>query len=402
MTVYNDVPITYDAIGNPLNDGEWTYTWQHGRQLASMSKDGETVSFVYNEDELRVQKTSTNTGTTKYTLHGKNIVHLTNGNDELHFFYDAQGRVAVVDYNGESYRYMHNLQGDVIALVDEIGNKVVEYWYDAWGKPTNVTGSMAETLGVLQPFRYRGYVWDEEVGLYYLRSRYYRSQLGRFINSDTMIDENIYCYCNNAITICHDNDGTLTEVIINGKTFYGEYYGLSEDLASAIDIILADEKSYAYSKCIGRNEKGKKIYKYGIYKDKGVIRVCCVYLVVGLYGGSKKISSRRKDAVKLTSYDQLEPGMEIFQGNSHIGIVVLFDFGDGEGYRLGVLQSTSTGKFKSYSTTCFENDKNAGPNITPLTPDNFNKKWKYVRTPSIDPETAFFFNPRNKFYLWEN
>ena len=68
------------------------------------------------------------------------------------------------------------------------------------------------------------------------------------------------------ITICHDNDGTLTEVIINGKTFYGEYYGLSEDLASAIDIILADEKSYAYSKCIGRNEKGKKIYKYGIYK----------------------------------------------------------------------------------------------------------------------------------------
>ena len=67
--------------------------------------------------------------------------------------------------------------------------------------------------------------------------------------------------------------------------------------------------------------------------------------------------------------------MEVFQGNSHIGIVVLFDFGDGEGYRLGVLQSTSTGKFKSYSTTCFENDKNAGPNITPLTPDNFNKKW---------------------------
>ena len=94
--------------------------------------------------------------------------------------------------------------------------------------------------------------------------------------------------------------------------------------------------------------------------------------------------------------------MEVLQGNSHIVIVVLFDFGDGEGYRLGVLQSTSTGKFKSYSTTCFENDKNAGPNITPLTPDNFNKKWKYVRTPSTDPETAFFFNPRNKFYLWEN
>ena len=58
LTAYNGVPITYDAIGNPLSDGTWTYTWQHGRQLAQMSKDGETVSFVYNEDGLRVQKTA--------------------------------------------------------------------------------------------------------------------------------------------------------------------------------------------------------------------------------------------------------------------------------------------------------------------------------------------------------
>lgn len=104
MTAYNGVPITYDTIGNPLSDGAWTYSWQHGRKLAQMSKDEETVSFVYNEDGLRAQKTASSTGTTKYILHGKNIVHLTNGNNELHFFYDAQGRVAVVDYNGTAYR----------------------------------------------------------------------------------------------------------------------------------------------------------------------------------------------------------------------------------------------------------------------------------------------------------
>ena len=80
--------------GNPLAFGTRTYTWQHGRQLAETSKDGETVSLVYNEDGLRVQKTATSTGVTKYILHGKNIVHLTNGDDELHFFYDAQGKVA--------------------------------------------------------------------------------------------------------------------------------------------------------------------------------------------------------------------------------------------------------------------------------------------------------------------
>ena len=211
LTAYNDVPIMYDAIGNPLNDREWTYTWQHGRQLASMSKDDETVSFVYSEDGLRVQKTSTSTGTTKYTLHGKNIVHLTNGIDELHFFYDAQGRVAVVDYNGESYRYMHNLQGDVIALVDEIGNKVVEYWYDAWGKPTGKNGTMAETLGKVQPFRYRGCLWDEETELYYLRSRYYMVQWSRFANADTVMEWNLFTYCKNNPLKHSDYTGRISE-----------------------------------------------------------------------------------------------------------------------------------------------------------------------------------------------
>ena len=208
LTAYNDVPITYDAIGNPLNDGEWTYTWQHGRQLASMSNAGETVSFVYNEDGLRVQKTSTSTGTTKYTLHGKNIVHLTNGNDELHFTYDAQGRVAVVDYNGAYYRYMYNLQGDVIALVDENGNKVVEYWYDAWGKPTAKSGTMAETLGKMQPFRYRGYVWDEEIDFYYLRSRYYRSTWCRFVNADIIVSDNMFAYTHSSPVLKYDSNGT--------------------------------------------------------------------------------------------------------------------------------------------------------------------------------------------------
>ena len=61
------------AIGNPLNDGTWTYTWQNGRQLKKMQKSDETVEFVYNENGLRVQKTATSTGVTKYTLHGKNI-----------------------------------------------------------------------------------------------------------------------------------------------------------------------------------------------------------------------------------------------------------------------------------------------------------------------------------------
>ncbi len=207
LTAYNGAQIQYDGTGNPVNDGEWIYTWQHGQQLAQMSKDGEAVSFVYNEDGLRVQKTATSTGTTKYILHGKNIVHLTNGQNELHFFYNAQGKAAAVEYNGTSYRYLHNLQGDVIALIDGNGNRVVEYSYDAWGKPIQKTGTMADTLGTLQPFRYRGYVWDEETGLYYLRSRYYRPEWDRFVSADCVMQTNLYGYCSNNPISYVDPDG---------------------------------------------------------------------------------------------------------------------------------------------------------------------------------------------------
>ena len=90
--------------------------------------------------------------------------------EELHFFYDAQSRPAFVEYEGTMYRYTHNLQGDIAAIVDANGTLVVEYKYDTWGKPISITRTLKTTLGELNPFRYRGYVYDEETGLYYRRS----------------------------------------------------------------------------------------------------------------------------------------------------------------------------------------------------------------------------------------
>ena len=211
LTAVNGSTIRYDAIGNPLSDGTWTYTWQNGRQLQKMQKSGVTAEFVYNADGLRVQKT-VNGVATKYTLHGKNVVHMTSGTDELHFFYDAQNRPAVVVYNGVPYAYVKSLQGDVIALLDGTGNVVVSYVYDAWGAPIGKSGSMAETLGTVQPFRYRGYVFDEETGLYYLRSRYYNPGWGRFVNADALIDQNLYSYCKNSPMQFHDPSGYREEL----------------------------------------------------------------------------------------------------------------------------------------------------------------------------------------------
>ena len=216
LTAVNGSTICYDAIGNPLNDGTWTYTWQNGRQLQKMQKSGVTAEFVYNADGLRVQKT-VNGVATKYTLHGKNVVHMTSGTDELHVFYDAQNRPAVVVYNGVPYAYVKSLQGDIVAILDENGNTVVSYGYDAWGAPLWCTGELAETLGKVQPFRYRGYVFDEETGLYYLRSRYYNPGWGRFVNADVLIgagkllSHNFFAYCANAPVSFSDKHGQTRE-----------------------------------------------------------------------------------------------------------------------------------------------------------------------------------------------
>ena len=224
LTAVNGSAIRYDAIGNPLSDGTWTYTWQNGRQLQKMQKAGVTVEFVYNADGLRVQKT-VNGVATKYTLHGKNVVHMTSGTDELHFFYDAQNRPAVAVYNGTAYAYVKSLQGDIVAILDENGNTVVSYGYDAWGAPLWCTGELAETLGKVQPFRYRGYVFDEETGFYYVSSRYYDPEIGRFISPDTtdvltatpmgLTDKNLYAYCDNNPVVRVDHGGQFWETVFD-------------------------------------------------------------------------------------------------------------------------------------------------------------------------------------------
>ena len=132
----------------------------------------------------------------------------------LHFFYDAQSRPAFVEYDGTKYRYLHTLQGDIVGIVDGNGNLVVEYKYDAWGKPIATTGSMADTLGKYNPFRYRRYIYDDENNLYYLENRYYCAVISKFINVDSKIGteaapfaHGLWVYCRNNPVCYYDPDG---------------------------------------------------------------------------------------------------------------------------------------------------------------------------------------------------
>lgn len=101
-------------------------------------------------------------------------------------------------------------------VYDSNGTQVVAYTYDAWGNPLTTTGTMAGTLGKLNPFRYRGYVYDTETGLYYLGSRYYNPETGRFINADNSISNsfesvhgyNLFAYCFNNPVNMNDSSGS--------------------------------------------------------------------------------------------------------------------------------------------------------------------------------------------------
>ena len=126
--------------------------------------------------------------------------------------YDSGANLVSVTIGGEICFYVRNAQNDVIALIDGEGNTVVEYTYDSWGKVLGITGSLADTVGVQNPFRYRGYYYDSETGMYYLKSRYYDPGIRRFLCADTQVNDsilgtNLYAYCENEPIGMLDLDG---------------------------------------------------------------------------------------------------------------------------------------------------------------------------------------------------
>jgi len=246
LTNYDGNAITYDSIGNPTKwVGIAALTW-NGRQLTYLSEDGldHGVAFTYNADGIRTKKVfydyDGSVTTHNYVLDGTTIVKetVTSGTTTttLEYYYDESGIVSV-RYNGTLYHYIKNLQGDIISIVNSNnGAFVVEYTYDAWGKILSVTGTMASTLGQVNPFRYRGYYYDTETGLYYLNSRYYDAEVGRFINADGyastgqgILGNNMFAYCNNNPIMYSDPNGDLSItaciLICAGVGFVASYLG---------------------------------------------------------------------------------------------------------------------------------------------------------------------------------
>ena len=215
LTSYDGKTITYDQIGNPLRDGTWRYSWEHGRQLASMF-DGKNTAwyFTYDASGMRTSRTD-GTTTYSYVYNGGLLSKMTVGEHVLEFAYDASGTPMTVTLDGVIYYYLTNIQGDVVSIVDGNGTLVTHYTYDAWGRPLSSSVSTNSIAG-LNPLRYRGYVYDQETELYYLQSRYYNPEIGRFLNADGyvatgqgLMGHNMFAYCGNNPVNRRDASGDL-------------------------------------------------------------------------------------------------------------------------------------------------------------------------------------------------
>ena len=172
-------------------------TWKNGRQLATLTNGQTSASYDYDESGIRTKKT-VNGVTTTFQLDGSKIVSENRNGTVQSYFYDENGSVLGIVYGGENYYFRKNFRGDVLAILTASGEVVVEYSYDPWGNILAVTGTLASTLGADNPFRYRGYYYDTESCFYYLNSRYYDAKVCRFVNADSVVSGNLFCYCYNS------------------------------------------------------------------------------------------------------------------------------------------------------------------------------------------------------------
>ncbi len=238
LTAYNGGSITYSG-GNPTKyyDGS-TFTWTQGRRLATAKVGSTNISYTYDMAGVRSSKT---VGSTTYdftTLSGL-VTRQTGGGKTIDFVYDENNQPLAMKYNNTLYYYVLNAQGDVVRIVDSSRNTVASYTYDPWGKIISSSGTLAD----INPLRYRGYYYDSETGFYYLQSRYYDPEIGRFINADSyastdatgLLSTNMFAYCENDPVNKSDPTGEVAPILV--AMAGGALVGIAEQFMT--DVIYA-------------------------------------------------------------------------------------------------------------------------------------------------------------------
>lgn len=253
LIMLNGKRFEYDEIGNPIKYKDLHLDWSHGRQLDKFSNIAE---YTYNANGIRTSKKiyvdhlpcncskpncSNDSFTVEFFLNGNKIIKQHDCCNNLTFYYGADSITGFHLKNNaidSDFFYKKNAQNDIIGIYSMDGTQIARYTYDAWGNQRveyldnnakfvaieddfmyNDTSEINAFIAFKNPFRYRSYYYDFETNLYYLNSRYYDPEIGRFINADDVsiltetINElnglNLYAYCFNNPINTSDEDGAL-------------------------------------------------------------------------------------------------------------------------------------------------------------------------------------------------
>ena len=219
LVSFNGTKIEYDS-SNPLNPrkyGSNTYQFE-GRRLVRWLYGGGYYDYVYNDEGLRIKKTDYRGITWNYIYDGNKLIREKSINNTLDFLYDEYDNLyGFIKDNSEKYLYIRDQLQNIIGITDINGKIVVKYSYDAWGAIKSIIDTSSSGIGKLNPFRFKGYYYDNESSMYYCKTRYYVPQWGRwlspdsieYLNPESINKLNLYTYANNNPVIYYDPDGHM-------------------------------------------------------------------------------------------------------------------------------------------------------------------------------------------------
>ncbi|WP_333563845.1 RHS repeat-associated core domain-containing protein [Bacillus cereus group sp. TH153LC] len=347
LVKFGEESLTYDANGNRTSDGKYKYTWNERDQIVAITKQGESDAFAtykYDENNRRIEK-NVNGQVTRYFYDGDSInpLYEADGSGTVlrQYVYSISGTRLAMKTKGQTLYYHYNPRGDVVAMTDQNKEVVATYEYDSWG---NVSKSDTKDIAADNPFGYAGYMYDKEIGMYYLIARYYNPNHGVFLSvdpdpgdEDDPVTMNGYTYGDNNPVMKIDPDGhwaypswgTTPMPYYNNRTSYAHFEGVKSGLIAVRD---------SYAGFVGVGNGVNKALTFGVGWAVGwkTSKNSSKNQIANLSPGQRAAKQQIiKNAVKSAAKGALFAGSKAVGGIGLIPDMVVYVDGYYKGYKKG-------------------------------------------------------------------